>query len=271
MADKRWKRWRSVVIRIMAVLTFILIWHILIVIARGGNPFLTNYNLQSLPTPKETFDALIEGLFPHATGPLYQASLLDHAGASLLRVFEGFLIACLVGVPIGFFIGWNSTANDFLGTIIEILRPIPPIAWIPIGLLIFALNAPIFIVFLGIVFPIILNAAQGVRSIDKQFIEAAETLGAKRYNLLTKVVIPSAIPSIVTGMRIGIGIGWMCIVAAEMVGMRQGLGLGYYIWLAYDLYWIPSMIAGMVFIGIIGWIMNAVLEQFEKRLSRWRE
>jgi NitT/TauT family transport system permease protein len=268
MTDKRWK---SVFVKITAVAAFVLIWHLIIVLARGGNTFLTNYNLQSLPTPRETLDALIEALFPSTKGPLYQASLLEHTGASLLRVLEGFLIACLVGIPLGLLIGWNSAARDFGGTIVEILRPIPPIAWIPIGLLIFALNAPIFIVFLGIVFPIILNVVHGVRSIDKQLIEIAQTLGAKRYRLLAEVIIPSATPSLVTGMRIGLGVGWMCIVAAEMVGLRQGLGLGYYIWLAYDLYWIPSMVAGMIFIGIIGWVMNTVVVQFEKRLLRWRE
>jgi NitT/TauT family transport system permease protein len=118
----------------------------------------------------------------------------------------------------------------------------------------------------------VLSTVHGVKAVDEELIEAAKTLGANNYNVLRKVVIPAATPSIITGMRIGLGIGWMSIVAAEMVGLREGLGLGYYLWVNYDSYgFYDNMVVGMLFIGLIGWVMNMIIQRAEKRMIRWQE
>ena len=261
-------RSENIHLRIAAAIFFVLCWHAVVILARSFFPHL---NVGSLPTPVETVYAMVNALKGSGNGPLYQFSILLHSAASLLRVVEGFLLSLVIGIPLGIWMGWSRKVSCFVGTIVEILRPIPPIAWIPVALLLFGFNAPIFIVFIGIVFPIILNTIQGVSSVDKNIVDVARILGAEKGDMLFKVVLPSSFPYMVTGMRVGVGVGWMCIVAAEMVGMRGGLGLGYFVWLAYDLYNIPAMVAGMVFIGFVGWVMNEILEQVEHRLMRWRE
>jgi ABC-type nitrate/sulfonate/bicarbonate transport system permease component len=146
------------------------------------------------------------------------------------------------------------------------------LAWIGVGLLVFTYNVGLFIVFIGVVFPVVLSTVNGVKAVEEGLIEAARTLGANRVNIFKKVVIPGSLPSIVTGMRIGLGIGWMSIVAAEMVGMRKGEGLGYYVWVMYDSYGDYShMVAGMILIGFIGWLMNTVIQKIERRMIRWKE
>lgn len=267
------KNWKHLLINILSVVFILLIWYILVEVARGGNQVLMEHSIHLLPTPLETWEAFLESLAPSGVGALiYKPSILQHAGASIWRVLIGFSLAALVGIPSGLIMGRSRYASDFGGPIVELMRPIPPLAWIGVGLLIFTHNVGYFIVFIGVIFPVILSTVNGVKSVDEELIEAAKTLGANRINILRKVVIPGALPSIVTGMRIGLGIGWMSIVAAEMVGMREGLGLGYYVWVSYfDFGKYDYMVAGMILIGFIGWLMNMVIQRFEKRMIRWQE
>lgn len=262
----------SAIIRICAFIEFILIWFIIIALARLGVQFLMARSIHLLPTPMETLSALAETLHPQMSGPVIRPSILEHAGWSLYRVLIGFSIACLIGIPSGLIMGQSKSAADLMGVPIEFIRPIPPLAWVGIGLLIFRFQAPIFIVFIGAIFPIILSTTHGVRSIDRQLFEAARTLGAKGFDLQRKIIFPGSIPSIVTGMRIGLGIGWMCIVAAEMIGLKEGVGLGYFVWEMYDLGvgYYDRMVAGIVMIGIIGWLMNFIIETTEKYTVKWR-
>ncbi len=257
---------RSRTLRLLGFASFILIWYGAVKISEL---FVPGSPLSSIPDPIEVCAAFGRLITP-SIGPLYQSSIFSHIAASLLRVLEGTAIAIAVGIPSALLMGWNKNAFYFGGTIVEILRPIPPIAWIPIALLLFKFNAPIFIVFLGVVFPIILSVVTGVKTVDPKMVEAARILGAGDREIIEKVILPATVPSMITGIRTGLGVGWMCIVAAEMVGMRSGLGIGYFIWLAYDLYFIPEMVAGMIIIGAIGWIVNWALELFERRLTPWR-
>lgn len=258
---------KDLALRLLGFVSFILLWYGIIRIAdviAPGSP------VSSIPDPAEVCDAFGRLLYPSSSNPLYQSSLFSHSGASLLRMLEGSTIAIAIGIPSALIMGWNKNALYFGGTIVEILRPIPPIAWIPIALLVFRFNAPIFIVFLGVIFPIMLSVISGVRAIDVKLIEEARILGAGSRDIILKVILPASVPSMITGIRTGLGVGWMCIVAAEMIGLRSGLGLGYFIWYAYDLYMIPEMVAGMITIGVIGWLMNWGLESLERRLTLWR-
>jgi ABC-type nitrate/sulfonate/bicarbonate transport system permease component len=155
--------------------------------------------------------------------------------------------------------------------VVEIVRPIPPLAWIPIAILWFGIGikSAAFIIFLGAFFPILLNTVSGVRSIDPVIIEAARVLNAGRRFIFLKVLIPGAVPSILTGMRIGLGIGWMSLVAAEFTGVRQGYGLGYMIMTARDIQRPDEIIAGMLVIGLIGLGIDACLRTAERRWVRW--
>jgi NitT/TauT family transport system permease protein len=265
--------WKHLLINVIAIIFLIVLWYLLVTAADGGNQFLQENHIHELPTPGETWDAFVESLTPSGENELrYRPSIFQHAWASIVRVIIGFFLAALVGIPTGLVMGRYRYASDFGSPIVELIRPIPPLAWIGVGLLVFVHNVGYFIVFIGCVFPLILSTVSGVKAVDEGLIEASKTLGANNFQILGKVVIPGALPSIITGMRIGLGIGWMSIVAAEMVGLQEGLGLGYYLWVNYDSYgFYDHMVVGMLFIGLIGWIMNMIIQRAEKRMIRWKE
>jgi ABC-type nitrate/sulfonate/bicarbonate transport system permease component len=177
-----------------------------------------------------------------------------HIYHSLLRVFWGYLTALICRHPLGIAMGWSRSLSAALEPIMEMLRPIPPLAWIPIAILWFGIGnqSAAFIIFLGAFFPILLNTVSGVRTIDPLLIEAARTLNATRRFIFLKVLLPGAFPSIFTGLRIGLGIGWMTLVAAEFTGVRQGYGLGYMIMTARDIQRPDQIVAGMAVIGLSG-------------------
>ncbi len=197
-------------------------------------------------------------------------TLLDHISASLVRVFVGFGVACAAGIPLGLAFGLWSGSYDALKPVVEPLRFIPPIAWIPLAIILLTgLAQYAFVVWLGSFFPILLGTVTGVRRVDPSLIDVAKSFGASEREVIFKVVIPGALPEIVAGMRIGLGIGWMCIVAAEMLGGKP-VGLGRLI-LRYAKLLNPSAtIAGMLVIGLIGLLMNEAFLRFERRLFRWR-
>ncbi|MCE8422739.1 MAG: ABC transporter permease [Candidatus Methanoperedens sp.] len=263
--------WRKgFIINILSLVGFVLIWHAFVMLAREdifNPPFM---RLKDIPTPIETWMAFAGSLFTHTHGPGLTYGIVDHVLASLERVIEGGLIAFIVGVPMGIGVGYSKLLHDILNPIIEIVRNMPPMAWIPIAIFILVTGGSIFIVFIGVVFPIILNTIHGVKSTDLRLIDAAKTLGATETQIVTKVIIPSAYPSIIAGLRIGLGVGWMAIVAAEMV-VRSPVGLGYFIWNMGDLGRYAEMVAGMIVIGIIGYIMNISILLLQKRFIKWAD
>lgn len=205
-------------------------------------------------------------------GDIWGHSLLAHAAVSLYRVLIGFLIASVVAFFLGLFSGLNKTFYSILKPGIEAIRPIPPLAWIPFAIIAFSLGigSYAFIIFLGAFFPIFLSTIAGLKRTNPVLVDVAKTFGAGLGHTLLKVVIPSALPEIVTGMRIGFGIGWMCIIAAEMIGVMRALGLGFFVITMYELARYPEMIAGMIMIGIMGYLTNEIFVQAERRLFRWR-
>jgi len=221
-----------------------------------------------IPSPAEILVALknllIEGLPP---GYL----LHRHAMESLFRVFSGFLIASFFAIPIGILMGWSRNLRVLLTPFAEIIRPIPPLAWIPIAIIWFGIGikSAAFIIFLGAFFPILLNTISGVLTLDVRLVEATKVLGAKERHILTKVLVPGSLPSIWTGLRIGLGIAWMTVVAAEFTGVKSGYGLGYLIMIARDIQRPDQVVAGMATIGLIGYGLDVISRRVESRLLKW--
>ena len=198
-------------------------------------------------------------------------SIVDNALVSMQRVTIGFGIATAVAIPLGIGMGRSSWINDFFDITIEMLRPIPPLAWVPLALAWFKLGIAsiVFIIFIGSVFPILLNTIDGVRGVKKTWIEVGTTLGASERQVLTKIIVPGAAPTIWTGLRVGFGIAWMCVVAAEILPGPTS-GLGYLIMYAYNLGQMNVIIAGMITIGVIGLGIDSIFKTVERRLFRWR-
>ena len=198
-------------------------------------------------------------------------TLVENTLVSIKRVLSGFIIAGILGIPLGIFMGYFSTVMDLFDTVIELLRPIPPLAWVPLALAWFGIGetSMLFIIFIGAFFPILINTIAGVKGVPKILIETAQTLGAREKDILLKVIIPASSPSILTGLRIGVGIAWMCVVAAEMLP-GSSAGLGYLIMYAYSLSRMDVVIASMIIIGIIGLILDRGLRYIEDKYFGWR-
>ncbi|MGB8167192.1 MAG: ABC transporter permease [Chthoniobacteraceae bacterium] len=198
-------------------------------------------------------------------GELIQKGLLaKYIVASLFRVTWGFGLAVLVGVPFGLFLGWFGRAYQAFNPMIQIFRPISPIAWIPVAILWFGITdvAPIFLIFLASVFPITVSATAAVQNMQPVYLRAAQNFGLSRIELFRRVIFPSCLPQIITGIRIALGVAWLVVVAAEMIAVNSGLG--YLIIDArnagkrYDL-----VVAGMVMIGIIGLVLDLLVRRLE--------
>ena len=199
-------------------------------------------------------------------------TLWEHISASLFRVGTGFGLALLLAVPLGLWMGWVGGAYRTLNPIFQMLRPISPIAWIPLAILWFGVGdvSPIFLIFISSVFPMIVQTTSGVHTIERRYLRAAANFGVSRTALFRQVVIPAVLPEIIVGMRIGIGVAWLVVVAAEMIALRSGLG--YLIMDSrnagnrYDL-----VIAGMIIIGLIGLLLDGATRLLERlKTVKWR-
>jgi NitT/TauT family transport system permease protein len=199
-------------------------------------------------------------------------TLWQHIAASLFRVGSGFALAALIAIPLGLWMGWTRGAFQTLNPLIQMLRPISPIAWIPIAILWFGVGnaSPIYLIFISSVFPMVVQTIAGVHTIERRYLWAAANFGVSRYTLFRRVVIPAVLPQIIVGMRIGLGVAWLVVVAAEMIALRSGLG---YLIIdsrnagnRYDL-----VVAGMVMIGLIGLMLDGLMRLLERLKSvRWR-
>lgn len=216
------------------------------------------------PTPGQVVSGAVELI---ADGTLW-----EHILASLGRVGAGFFLACALAVPIGLCMGRVDSVYRTLNPVFQMLRPISPIAWIPIAILWFGVGnaSPIFLIFIASVFPLIVQTAAAVHTIEQRYLLAAENFGVSRAKLFRHVIIPAVLPQIVVGMRISLGVAWLVVVAAEMVALRSGLG--YMIMDSrnagnrYDL-----VVAGMIIIGLIGLLLDGLMRLLERlRSVRWR-
>ena len=214
---------------------------------------------RTLPPPSRV---LAEGWVALASGDLFRN--IVH---SLWRVVGGFSIAAAVGIPLGIGIAISSWFEDIADPIVEFLRPIPPIAWIPLGILWFGIGnvQNMFIIFLGAVFPIVLNTIAGARGVDRNLVWAALTLGGRPSQIVREIILPGALPLVLTGLRIGLSVGWMSLVAAELVAARAGLG--FMIQNARYSMVTERVILGMVVIGMLGLLMDRGMRLVEQRLT----
>jgi NitT/TauT family transport system permease protein/sulfonate transport system permease protein len=244
---------RAAALNIVGLGAFVGIWQTLASIG-VVDPFL-------LPSPASVLSSLWE--------MSSDGSLWVNLAASLKRVSVGYLIACAVGLSLGFLCGSSQVIAELLRPIVEALRPIPPLAWVPIAILWFGLGdvSAYFLVFLGCVFPLFFGAYTAVRSIDRNQINAALCLGASRWLMFSSVLVPASLPIMMPNLRLALGIGWMCVVTAELIAAQTGLG--YLIQQSRMLFQINNVVAGMVAIGVVGYLMSAAVEQVERRVNAW--
>jgi NitT/TauT family transport system permease protein len=230
-------------------------WHLAITWSRA-----IDRSSSVLPTPWEVVLGLVELA---RTG-----QLVRYAVSSLFRVTWAFGAAVLVGIPLGLVMGWFVRVYQTLNPLIQVLRPISPIAWIPVAIIWFGLTerAPVFLIFYASVFPIVVSATAAVQNIQTVYVRAAQNFGLGRLEIFRRVILPATLPQILTGLRIALGIAWLVVVAAEMIVLNpKAGGLGFLIIDArsqgarYDL-----VVAGMVLIGLIGLVLDVLVRQLER-------
>ncbi|MDB5966397.1 MAG: putative inner rane component of binding-protein-dependent transport system [Polaromonas sp.] len=200
----------------------------------------------------------------------YQGTWLSNVQYSAMRVAQGFALAALLGIPLGLLIGWSKLVSQLFDPLVQSLRPIPITAWLPFSIALFGIRdvGSIFLIFLGGFYAIVVNATQGARDVERNLVRAALMMGATRAQLLRRVVLPSAMPSIFTGLRIGLGISWTAVIVSEMVAVKSGLG--YVLWDAYYVGRMDIVLADMVSIGAMGYISDRLIVFIERRVLRWR-
>lgn len=232
-------------------IAIIIFWYII----TGGLHLVRPY---VLPSPVDVLYSAIN--------IIESGKLLKNTIDTLFKVFCGLILASVVAIPLGIILGWYQTLEDLASFVISILRPIPPVAWIPFSILWFGIGTvpAVFIIFMGCVFPILVYTIDGVKRTDKVLIESAQTLGANDWNVLRRVILPSTVPYIVSGLKVGVGIALMCTISAEMIGSSSGLG--YMILTATNLFDTGTTVVGMLVIGLIGLVLDYVFGLAQKRI-----
>lgn len=244
-------------IRVAALVSAVLVWHLA---ASNGFNFFVNF--ENVPTPLVVGAALGEQL---ASQEFYL-----HIAHSLQRIAIAYGYAVVLGVLLGVLIGRSRWAEDIILPYIELLRPIPAVAWIPLAILMLPSeqSSIVFITFLGALFPIVLNTVHGVEQTPDVLVRAARSLGASRRAILWHVVIPGAMPSIVAGLAIGMGVAWFSLLAGEIISGQYGIG--YFTWTSYTLIQYPQIIIGMLTIGGLGTLCTLLVRKACTPLLRWQ-
>jgi len=257
-APRRALPWGRFGVQALSVLACVLLWHV----ASTRHLDLGVVTFANVPSPADVLDAA----WQLARSP----KLLPHLASSLARVGLGFALAALAGIVLGLAIGRLRWARSSLLPPLEVLRPIPAVAWIPLAILMFPSSegSMVFITFVGALFPVLLGTIHGVEEMDPRLIAAARSLGTQGWRLFTEVVLPSAAPGIVTGLSIGMGTCWFCLVTAEMIAGQYGIG--YYTWESYTVQNYPSIVVGMLVIGALGMGSSALIRWAGRRLMPWQ-
>ncbi|MDX2205637.1 MAG: ABC transporter permease [Hyphomicrobiaceae bacterium] len=222
-----------------------------------------------IPTPYETAEYMVDFVWGGIYNDAFSATMHIHLLASMSRVYGGFALAALAALPLGMLIGRMPLARQTLDPFFQLMRPIPVTAWLPLSMILFGLGprSAFALVFLGAFYPILLNTVLGVKSVDPKLFEAAAMLGCQGRAQFTRVVLPAALPSIFTGLRLGLGLAWFVIVVGEMTGVPQGLGA--VIMDGRTLSRTELVICGMIIIGIAGFISDRVVVAVGNRLLSW--
>ncbi|MEW5944103.1 MAG: nitrate ABC transporter permease [Pseudomonadota bacterium] len=222
----------------------------------------------TVPGPLKTWDSAVQ-LFSH---PFYDNGPNDQGIGwnilnSLKRVSLGFGMAAAVGIPLGFMIGRFAFLNAMTAPVISLLRPVSPLAWLPIGLLVFkeAQPAAIWVIFISSIWPMIINTAVGVSRIPQDYMNVAKVLNLSEWKILTKILFPAVLPYMITGVRLSIGVAWLVIVAAEM--LTGGVGIGFWVWDEWNNLNVEHIIIAIFIVGIVGLLLEQALVQLAKRFS----
>ena len=247
---------RRIVAPILGLLIFVLLWG---AVAQVG---------QSLPGPVKTWQSAVEVF----RDPFYRNGPNDqgigwNVLASLQRVGIGFGLAAVVGIPLGFLIGRFRFLSDMLAPIISLLRPVSPLAWLPIGLLVFkaANPAAIWVIFISSVWPMIINTSVGVSRIPQDYLNVAKVLDLSEWKVFTKILFPSVLPYMMTGVRLSMGVAWLVIVAAEM--LTGGVGLGFWVWDEWNNLNVEHIIIAIFIVGIVGLLLEQLLLFVARRFN----
>ncbi len=253
----RWRRALGRIVHWWLLVAFVLVWEAVSVYGQRINPQLD----VMMPPPTAVVSA--------AADLLERGVLFVHIRDSLYRVLLAVGAATALGVPLGLAMGWSTRFRAAVDPLLEFIRPIPPLAWIPLSILWFGIGDAqiVYIIFLAAFFPIVLNSMAGARDVDTYLVRAGLSLGASGRELFRTVVLPAALPHIFTGVRIGLGIGWMALVAGELVAAPSGLG--YMINNARTLFRSDYILLGMVLIGLLGLVLDYVMRQVARLVMPW--
>lgn len=249
--------------RIFASKIFATIRSFVVVMAVWWLLAMWNANPIQLPTPPAVFNALkllaLDG------------ELFENASISMTRLGLSIATAFALAVPLGFVMGLSERANAYIDPLVEMLRPISGIAWIPLGLFIFGVGdtLPVFIMTYVAIFPLLLNTIAGVRATDRRLIQAAETMGLSRSSVIRRVILPASLPSIMVGIRLAFAGAWTAIVAAELIGAPTGLGFA--IEWYRELLMSPKVFGYIMLVGFIGYIFDQILQALQRRLVPWKD
>jgi NitT/TauT family transport system permease protein len=254
----RWKMVSSFVIGALSLSVWLGLWQL-----ASTYDWTFFFRFDNIPAPTEVAAAVTDLV----TSPKFGS----HVGNSMRRILVGYSIAAVLAVGAGLLIGRFRIAAQSLVPPLEVLRPIPAVAWIPIAILLFASaeNSMIFITFIGAFFPILLNTIHGVETLDRRLVSASISLGARSFDVFREVILPGAAPSIVTGLSIGMGTSWFSLVTAEMISGQYGIG--YYTWEAYTLQNYPNIVLGMIAIGVLGMGSSFIVKWSGRKLMPWFE
>lgn len=252
-AQRFWGAW---LIRLGSVLAAIALWQVL-----TANHVRLWLRFDTLPTVTQIGSALT-----HQLGT--QQYWLD-LGQSLVRILSGFLLAAVVGVITGILLGRSERFANVVGPLTELARPIPAIAIVPVAILLFPTDEAgiVFITFLAAYFPVMVSTRHAVRALPTIWEDSVRTLGGRRWDVLSKVVLPGILPGVFGGLSVGIGVAWICVISAEMISGR--LGVGYRTWQAYTVLAYPQVFVGILTIGVLGFGTSAVVEVVGRRVTRW--
>nr|WP_279355625.1 ABC transporter permease [Fundidesulfovibrio agrisoli] len=259
---KQWLKSPSPYLNVLGIVGFIVFWYL--ATERFKLPWFNK-----LPGPVAVFQEWVSR-DPAYGISIYSPEYYHHIFTSIWRVLQAFILATVLGVPIGLFMGWKKTFKDYTFPLLETLRPIPMLAWVPLSILMWPGREAsiIFLTFLGSFFATVLNTLLGVESIDEVYFRAASSLGAKPRQVFFKVILPGSLPFIFTGLQISMGFAWFSLVAGEMLAGEYGLG--YLIWNSFIMVQYPVIVIAMVTLGVIGGFSSSLIRMVGDRLMQWK-
>ncbi len=263
------KIWQSTSLRrgVLSIIVFMTLWEI----GSRWDEWFGEANILPfvglIPPPSDVAVAWLE--------VLPKAGYWQSWVSSFQRVFSGFMAAMILGIPFGLALAVNKYFRDIFFPPFEILRPIPPLAWVPASLIFWPTNemSIAFVTFLGAFFTIVINVLGGARAIDVRYLRAAQSMGASQWDLFSKIILPGTLPSIFTGAAVGMGITWEVVLAAEMIsggGTQGGGGLGFFIWNSYMGGSLEQIVVGMISIGIAGYLCSSAIRMLGDVFMPWK-